>query len=279
MELDGKVALITGAARGQGRSHALALAREGANIVAVDLCEPIESSMVDLATPEDLEETRKLVEAEGRKALAMKADVRDLAGLEGAVERGITELGGIDIVVANAGIVSPAGLEAMDEETFTDMIDVNLTGVWKTLKATAPAMVAQERGGSIVLIASMLGLRAIPNNAHYNAAKHGVIGLMRSMMNELGPSGIRVNAVLPGNCGTAMLHNETVYRLFRPDLDDPTAEDVKGVFETFSVLPGVPWVEPEDISNAVLFLASDKSRYVTGVSLPVDVGWLEKTIA
>jgi len=277
-QLDGKVAFITGAARGQGRSHAKTLAREGADIVAIDICKPIASSSVHLATPDDLEETVQEVEALDRRIVARQADVRDLAALRSAVADGVEELGGIDIVVANAGIISPGELASMDEETFTDMIDVNLTGVWRTLKATVPMMIEQGRGGAVVLTASMLGLRAVVNNAHYNAAKHGVIGLMRSMMNELGPHGIRVNAVLPGNVGTDMLHNDRSYKLFRPDLDAPTLDDVKGAFQAFSVLPGVPWVEAQDISNAVLFLVSDQSRYVTGANLPVDLGWLEKTI-
>ncbi len=276
--VEGKVAFITGAGRGQGRAHAIRLAQEGADIVAVDICEQIDTVDYPLATEEDLAETVALVEAEDRRVVAMPADVRSSQALEAAVSAGLTEFGRIDIVSANAGIVSFNDAITMSEDMFTDVVDTNLTGVWRTVKATVPQMIERGEGGSIILTASVNGRRGVSNITHYTAAKHGVVGLMRALMNELGPQRIRVNCVMPGSTSTPMIHNDATYGLFRPDLENPQMDDVRGVFGNLSIFPETPWMEATDISNAVLFLASDEARYVTGVCLPVDGGYLEKAV-
>jgi (+)-trans-carveol dehydrogenase len=268
--VEGKVAFITGAARGQGRSHALRLAEEGADIIAVDICEQIESVPYDMSTPADLEQTVKEVQAQGRRIVAVQADVRDHAALEAAVDAGVAELGRLDIVCANAGILSFAGGAELSETMWTDMIDVNLTGVWNTARVTVPHLTSAG-GGSIVLTNSAAGLRARKNLAHYVSAKHGVVGLMRSLALELAPQMIRVNSVHPTGVDTDMVMNDAMWSLFRPDLTAPNREDVRNRCQEMNALP-IPWVEPRDVSNAVLFLASDESRYITGVTLPVDAG-------
>jgi (+)-trans-carveol dehydrogenase len=270
-KLEGKVAFITGAARGQGRSHAITLAREGADIIAVDLAKQIDSVPYPMATPDDLAETVKEVEALDRRIVATQADVRDYDALKAAVDDGVAQLGRLDIVSANAGIVSYGRAEELAEQTWQDMIDTNLTGVWHAAKAAIPYLRAGGHGGSIVLTSSYAGLKAYQNLAHYVAAKHAVVGLMRTLALELAPDFIRVNAVLPTTVDTPMSHNQASYRLFRPDLENPTADDIAELAQAMNVLP-VPWVEPVDISNALLFLASDDARYITGVALPVDAG-------
>jgi SDR family mycofactocin-dependent oxidoreductase len=272
----GKVAFITGAARGQGRSHAIRLAQEGADIIAVDLTGQIDSVPYPMATPADLAETVKEVEALDRRIIATQADVRDYGAVKAAVDAGVAELGHLDIVSANAGIFSFGTLEELDETQWQDMLDVNLTGVWHAAKATIPHLRAAG-GGSIILTSSTAGLMAIPNIGHYVAAKHGVVGLMRTLALELAPDFIRVNSVHPTSVNTDMIQNAATYELFAPDL--PAAERTKEVlgprFQEMNALP-IPWVEPLDISNAVLWLASDESRYVTGVTLPIDAGQLTK---
>ncbi len=270
--VEGKVAFITGAARGQGRSHAVRLAQEGADIIAVDICKQIESVAIPLSTPEDLAETADLVKAHDRRIYTAEVDVRDYAALKAAVDAGVEQLGRLDIIVANAGIGNGGNvLHKTSEEDWTDMIDVNLGGVWKTVKAGVPHILAGERGGSIILTSSVGGLKAYPHTGHYVAAKHGVVGLMRTFAVELGQHMIRVNSVHPTNVNTPLFMNEPTMKLFRPDLENPVPEDLKAIAQMMHTLP-VGWVEPEDISNAVLFLASDESRYVTGVTLPVDAG-------
>lgn len=274
--VEGKVAFITGAARGQGRSHAVRLAQEGADVIAVDLCGPVPGSPSGPATEADLAETVRLVEAEDRRVVARAVDVRDSAALRDAVDAGVSELGRLDIVLANAGIASlPAQAIDLDEDSWDLMLDTNLKGVWLTCKVTAPHLIAGGRGGSIVLTGSAAGLKAFPNLAHYAAAKHGVVGLMKTLAQELAPHRIRVNSVHPTAVGTDMLLNQPTYDLFRPDLENPTREDFAQAAAGMSLL-GVPWVEPVDVSNAVLFLASEEARYVTGVSLPVDAGLLTR---
>jgi (+)-trans-carveol dehydrogenase len=273
--VEGKVAFITGAARGQGRSHAVRLAQEGADIIAVDLCAQVDTVPFPMATPEDLAETVKEVEALDRRIVATQADVRDYATLKAALDDGVAQLGHLDIVSANAGIASYGRLEDMDDRTWQDVIDTNLTGVWHAAKAAIPHVKAGGHGGSIVLTSSDAGLFAMENIGHYVAAKHGVIGLMRTLALELAPDFIRVNAICPTTVNTPMVQNEPSYRLFRPDLEHPTAADLNDVLLTLNALP-IPWVEPVDISNAVLFLASDEARYITGVALPVDAGALVK---
>jgi (+)-trans-carveol dehydrogenase len=273
--VEGKVAFITGAARGQGRSHAVTLAREGADIIAIDIDAQIGSVPYPMATPEDLAQTVKEVEAAGRRIVATQADVRDYDALKQALDDGVAQLGRLDIVSANAGIVSYGRAEELSEQTWRDMIDVNLTGEWHAAKAAIPHLRAGGRGGSIILTSSEMGLRAMPNTAHYTAAKHGVVGLMRTLALELAPDFIRVNSIHPTSVDTPMVMNQATYRLFRPDLKNPTADDMAEASRAVNALP-IPWVEPADISNAVLWLASDESRYVTGVTLPVDAGWFVK---
>lgn len=268
--VSGKVAVVTGAARGQGRSHAIRLAEEGADILALDICRQIDSVRFPMATADDLRETERLVQALGRRVLALQCDVRDERAVADSVARAVTEFGRLDIVVANAGIASAGRSERMSAATWQDMVDVNLTGVWNTCKAAVPHL-ELVGGGSIIMISSVAGLRGLQNMAHYVAAKHGVVGLMRAMANELGDRMIRVNTIHPGQVATPMLLNEHTFRLFRPDLDAPTAADVDQVFRGLNALP-VPWLEPVDVSNAVLFLASEEARYITGVVLPVDAG-------
>ncbi len=266
----GKVAVITGAARGQGRSHALQLAEEGADIVAIDLCGEVETVAYPLSTVEDLEETARLVREHGRRVLTRVVDVRDHDGMIAVVADAVEELGRVDVAVPNAGIATYAAGTEIPPEAWRDMIDINLTGVWHTIKAVAPQMVAQ-RSGSIVIVNSASGLIGPPNLAHYVAAKHGAIGLMRSFANELGPHMVRVNSVCPTQVDTPMIMHDEIYRMFRPDLEAPTKEDIVEVSTNMNLLP-VPWVEPQDVSKAVAFLASDDARYITGVALSVDAG-------
>jgi (+)-trans-carveol dehydrogenase len=270
--VEGKVAFITGAARGQGRAHAVRLAQEGADIIAVDICKQIESVLVPLSTPEDLAETADLVKGHNRRIYTAEVDVRDYAALKAAVDTGVEQLGRLDIIVANAGIGNGGHtLDKTSEEDWTDMIDVNLGGVWKTVKAGVPHILSGGRGGSIILTSSVGGLKAYPHTGHYVAAKHGVVGLMRTFAVELGQHMIRVNSVHPTNVNTPLFMNEPTMKLFRPDLENPGPDDLKAIAQMMHTLP-IGWVEPEDIANAVLFLASDESRYVTGVTLPVDAG-------
>ncbi|WP_280242524.1 mycofactocin-coupled SDR family oxidoreductase [Nocardia abscessus] len=274
--VEGKVAFITGAARGQGRSHAVRLAQEGADIIAVDVCKQLDNVPFPMSTPEDLATTADLVKAEGRRVFTAEVDVRDYTALKTAVDSGVEQLGRLDVIVANAGIGNEGGqLLDLEENLWDDMIDVNLGGVWKTVKAGAPHLIAGGRGGSVVLTSSVGGLKAYPNVGHYVAAKHGVVGLMRTFAVELGQHSIRVNSVHPTHVNTPMVMNEGTYKLFRPDLENPGPADLEPICRMFHTLP-IPWVEPVDISNAVLYLASDESRFVTGVPLPIDAGSMLK---
>lgn len=276
-QVEGKVAFITGAARGQGRSHAITLAREGADIIAVDACTDFETVSYPMATSEDLAVTVKEVEALGRKIIAAPVDVRDYTALAGVVDDAVSQLGRLDIVSANAGVASVASLDEMSETIWQEMIDINLTGVWHTVKAAIPHIRAGGSGGSMILTSSGAGLKAFDGYGHYVAAKHGVIGLMRTLALELAKDKIRVNSVLPTNTNTDMIHNPMNYKLFRPDLDEVTPEQFREASDNaMTIFPDVPWMEPEDISNAILFLASDSARYITGVALPVDCGFLIK---
>jgi SDR family mycofactocin-dependent oxidoreductase len=269
--VDGKVAFITGAARGQGRSHALRLAEEGADIIAVDVCRQVETVPYPTATSDDLAETVRQVEALDRRIIATEADVRDFSALKAAVDDGVAQLGRLDIVLANAGISTPASTLEMDEETWQTMIDVNLTGVWKTVKAAVPHVVAGGRGGSVVLTSSLAAIYANPNTAHYSAAKAGLVLLMKVLAKELAPQSIRVNTIHPTTVATDMILNEPTYRLFRPDLENPTRADFEEAALTLNKLP-VPAIDAVDISNAVLYLVSDDGRYVTGTTHVVDAG-------
>lgn len=274
--VEGKVAFITGAARGQGRSHAIRLAQEGADIIGIDLMEEIPGAPYAAATEEELAETVRQVEALDRRMVASKADVRDFDSLKKAVDDGVAQLGRLDIVSANAGIsTAMAHSEELSEEIWKDMIDTNLSGVWRTAKAAIPHIKAGGRGGSIVLTSSAAGLMAYPNVSHYVSAKHGVVGLMRTLALELAPDSIRVNSIHPTQVDTDMIMNEATFRLFMPDAEHPTREDFAPASQAMNALP-IPWVESVDISNALLFLASDEARYITGVALPVDAGAVTK---
>jgi SDR family mycofactocin-dependent oxidoreductase len=268
-KLENRVAFITGAARGQGRSHAVRLAAEGADIIAVDICAPIGSVPYPLATPQDLAQTAHEVEALGRRIVARRADVRDEPGLQAAYDAGAAELGAADIVVANAGI-APMSLEEKPQ-AWRDVVDVNLTGVFHTVEVAIGSMVSRGRGGSIILIGSTSALTGIggPSRAGlgYTAAKHGVVGLTRAYANNLAPHGIRVNSVHPTGVRTPMVINDAL-RAFLAQ--DPSLANANA-----NALP-VKILEPDDISDAVLWLASDDARYVTGVALPVDAGFVNK---
>lgn len=269
--VSGKVAFITGAARGQGRSHAVRLAEEGADIIGVDIVHPIDGVAYPAATESDFEATQEEVERLGRTFLPYIADVRDLNALAAAASEGAAQLGHLDIVIANAGITTLGRLVDMDEHMWATMIDINLSGVWKTVKATVPHIEAGGRGGSVIFTSSAATDVAVENIGHYTAAKTGLSGLMRVLAKELGPSGIRVNTVNPGNVATTMVYNESMYQLFSPELENPTGEDLERVCASLTALP-VPMVETIDIANAVLYLASDEGRYVTGTTHFVDAG-------
>ncbi|MBO0680456.1 mycofactocin-coupled SDR family oxidoreductase [Mycolicibacterium sp. S2-37] len=275
--VEGKVAFITGAARGQGRSHAVRLAEEGADIIAVDVCRQISSeSQIPAATPDDLAETADLVKGLNRRIVTAEVDVRDFDALKAVVDGGVEQLGRLDIIVANAGIGNGGQtLDKTSEADWTDMIDVNLSGVWKSVKAAVPHMISGGNGGSIILTSSVGGLKPYAHTGHYIAAKHGVIGLMRTFAVELGAQSIRVNAVCPTNVNTPLFMNEGTMKLFRPDLENPGPDDLAVAAQFMHVLP-VGWVEPVDVSNAVLFLASDESRYITGLPVTVDAGSMLK---
>ena len=269
--LAGQVAVVTGAARGQGRSHALALAREGASIVALDACAPIATVPYPLSTKADLETTAEQVEALGGRVIYGVVDVRDLAEMDQFIHDAVAELGRLDIVCANAGISTPAATLEMTEETWQTTIDINLTGVWKTCKATVPHIVAGQRGGSVIITSSSATTMISRNIAHYTAAKHGLIGFMRVLAKELAPHNIRVNTLHPTTVATPMILNEPTYRLFRPDLENPTYDDFAVAARTLNKLPIVA-VEPSDISNAVLYLVGDSGRYITGITHVIDAG-------
>ena len=268
--LSGKVALITGAARGIGRAQAVRFAAEGADVIAVDVCDHIDTTVTPASTVDDLAETALLAEKEGARVVTDVVDVRDGDALTATVISRVDELGGLDIVCATAGITSKGPAVELTEESWQTMLDVNLTGVWRTCKASIPHLI-ERGGGSVVLTSSIAGLRGLPGVAHYTAAKHGLVGLMRSLAHEVAPYGIRVNTVHPTNVDTPMIQNSMVRRSFRPDLADPTRDEFAAAARTMNML-AIPWVEPHDIANAALFLASDEARYITAVTLPVDAG-------
>ena len=268
--LDGKVAFITGAARGQGRAHAVTCAREGADVVIVDVLDQLPSVPYKLAVPPDLEETARQVEAHGRRAVAVKADVRSQRELDAAVAAGIAEFGGIDILIANAGIWTMGSFWELTDEQWEEMIAVNLTGVWKSAKAVAPHMI-ERRAGSIVLIASVNALEAGQYTAHYVAAKHGVIGLMRNIALELAPYGIRCNAISPGAIKTPMTSHQGALDMFAGH-PGGTDEDMTEAGHHYTLLKGASFLDPQVIADSALYLNSDLAATVTGVTIPVDAG-------
>jgi SDR family mycofactocin-dependent oxidoreductase len=268
-DLEGKVALITGAARGQGRSHAVALAEQGVDIIALDLCADIDTVWYPLATADDLAETARLVEAQGRRVVTQAADVRDLAALSAAVDAGVAELGRLDIVLANAGIAPSMTPAADPAASWRNVIDVNLTGAWNTAYAAKGAIARGKRGGSIVLTSSTAGLKGMtggsPSVEAYVASKHALVGLMRALALELAPRSIRVNTVHPTGAATPMVLNEPMQSW----IEENAAMAASGMQ---NALP-VELIEASDVTNAILWLVSDKARYVTGVALPVDAGF------
>jgi len=271
----GKIALVTGAARGQGRSHAVTLAEHGADVILVDAARAIDTIGYPMPTPDDLKEAARAVEEFDRRAVVIEADVRD-DGLGAMVSDAVAQLGGLDIVVANAGVLgSPKSSWELSREEWSTVVDINLTGVWQTTKAAVPHLIAGGRGGSIIAISSIAGLRGIPNVAPYCAAKHGVVGLATTLANEVARYSIRVNTIHPTNVRTPMIDNPVSAKISRPDLEAATIEDGADVLRRINLLP-VPWVEPADVSQAVLWLASDESRYVTGAAVTVDAGMLSK---
>ncbi len=269
--LEGKVAFITGAARGQGRAHALRLAQEGADIIAVDVCQSFDTVPYPGSTEDDLIQTTKEIESANRRIMARQVDVRDLEALESTVVDGISEFGHIDIVIANAGIGSFAPVMEISEKMWQDVLDINLTGVWKTVMAAVPPMISRGQGGSVILTSSVAGLATIPNMAHYVVAKHGVVGLMRALAVELAPHFIRVNSVHPTTVDTPMVANSAIYELFTGGTKGATREQASVGMKNMHAMP-VPWVDPVDISNAMLYLASDEARYVTGTTMIIDAG-------
>ncbi|OBG09423.1 mycofactocin-coupled SDR family oxidoreductase [Mycobacterium intracellulare] len=273
--LDGKVALITGAARGIGRAQAVRFAQEGADIVALDVCGPIDTVLVPHSTPDDLDTTASLIREAGGRVHPEIVDVRDLAGMRAATDRGAARFGGLDVVCATAGITSRGMAVELDENAWRTMLDVNLTGVWHTCRAGVPHLIARG-AGSVILTSSIAGLRGLVGVAHYTAAKHGVVGLMRSLANELAPHHVRVNCVNPTNVDTPMIQNDVVSSAFRPDLDrPPTRAEFADAARSMNML-AVPWIDPLDVANAALFLASDEARYITAITLPVDAGATQK---
>jgi (+)-trans-carveol dehydrogenase len=270
--LAGKVALISGVARGQGRSHALRLASEGVSIIGFDGLCTYETVPYKQATQDDLDETVQLVEKEGGRILAGRADVRNRDEIAGVVAEGIAEFGGIDIVIANAGIgINSVPFWKVSQQEWDDVIGVNLTGAWHTVSAAVPGMIEADRGGSIIITSSSAAIKAAPQLAPYIAAKTGVIGMMRSMANDLAPHRIRINCVAPTAVPTDFVLNDRLYQIFCPDKENPTLEDAKVIMRGFHPL-GQPWIETEDISAAVAYLASDEARYISGIVLPVDLG-------
>lgn len=273
--LEGKVALISGGARGQGRSHAVRLAEEGADIITFDVCGPIDGVQYPAPNQEDLAETVRQVEALDRRIVARQADVRDYAAVKAVVEEGVAELGGrLDIVSASAGIFTFGPLAAdTTEEDWDTMVDINLKGVWQTVKAATPHMIAADHGGSVVLTSSTAGIKGTYGVSAYTAAKHGVVGLMKTLALELGPKNIRVNSIHPTSVATPMVLNEALYQMFSPD--NPTEESFRQTLGGAHAL-NVDIVEPVDISNALLWLSTDEARYVTGTQIKVDAGYTTK---
>lgn len=273
--VEGKVAFITGAARGQGRSHALRLAEEGADIIAVDLCESLPTIGYPLATPEDLEETEKLVTKTGRRIVTAKADVRDAKQLKAALDAGVAELGGLDIVIAQAGIAGMRGEPQF--QAWTDVINTNLIGTINAIQVALPHL---REGAAIVATgstAALMDASKVDNpgtnmgGVAYMHSKQALSRYVYDLATHLAPHGIRANVVHPTNCNTDMLQSEPMYRSFRPDLEHPTRADAEPAFGVQQAMK-IPYIEPVDISNAILYLVSDEARYVTGLQLRVDGG-------
>ncbi|WP_280270649.1 mycofactocin-coupled SDR family oxidoreductase [Nocardia wallacei] len=276
-KLDNKVAVVSGAARGQGRSHAVNLAAAGASIIALDICADLEGNTYPLARPEDLEETARLVEKEGVRAHPVIVDVGERSAVRSAVAEGVQALGRLDIVVANAGIAAMGTGQTL--RSWSDTIDTDLVGVFNVIQAGLPYL---EAGASIIAtgsLAAQLGssTKQGPGGSAYSFAKQVVAHYVNDLANQLAKQSIRINAVHPTNVNTAMLHNEGMYRVFRPDLTSPTREDAEAAFPAMQAMP-IPYIEPQDVSDLVVFLAGDESRYITGSQLRVDAGGFVKAV-
>lgn len=273
--LEGRVAFITGAARGQGRAHAIRLADDGADIIAIDVCRPVSDTITyPLGTSDELAETVRAVEATGRKILAREVDIRDLAALQKVVADGIEQFGRLDIVVANAGVLSWGRIHEMSEEQWDTVVDINLNGSWRTIRAAAPAMIEAGNGGSIVIVSSSAGLKATPGNGHYSASKHGLVALTNALAIELGEFGIRVNSIHPYSIETPMVEKEAMMELFTK---------FPQYVHSFSPMPYHPvnhqgkkglmeFMMPEEVSDVVAWLASDGSATISGSQIAVDRG-------
>jgi SDR family mycofactocin-dependent oxidoreductase len=272
--LDGKVALITGAARGQGRSHAQLLAEEGARIIAVDIASQLPTVDYPMATEDDLAETAELIRQKGGEVVTAVADVSDREQMVAAVDRGLEAFEHIDILVANAGISGNNKSWELTDDEWDAMLRVNLKGVWQSSKAVIPHMI-ERRTGSLVFTSSATGLIGIPNLSHYGASKHGVHGLMKALALELAEYGIRVNVIAPGNVDTNMIHNKPIYKLFAGGRDDATYEELEPVFRSWHKLD-VALIPTVEISKGVLYLVSDMANYVTGTVLQIDAGFTMK---
>jgi SDR family mycofactocin-dependent oxidoreductase len=272
----GQAVVVTGAARGQGKEHALRFAREGADVVLVDSVSSIDTVGYPLPTRKDLDQVACKIEDLDRRAIVLEVDVRDAEGLAVGIGGAVAELGRLDVLVANAGILGPARRTwELHRKEWDAVIDVNLTGVWASIKACIPHMIAAGHGGSVVLISSIAGLLGIPGVSNYVAAKHALVGLAGSLANEVAEHGIRVNTVHPTNVRTPMIDNASSATIFRPDLEMPTLDDAAEVLQRINLLH-LPWVQAEDVTAAVTWLCSDEARYVTGAALPVDAGMLSK---
>ncbi len=276
--LDGRVAFITGAARGQGRAHAIRLAGEGADIIAIDICGPISKTITyPLATPEELAQTVQAVEATGRKVLAREVDIRDLAALQQVVADGVEQFGRLDVVVANAGVLSWGRTFEMSEEQWDTVIEVNLNGTWRTIRAAVPAMIEAGNGGSIILVSSSAGLKATPGNGHYSASKHGVVALTNALAIEVGEFGIRVNSIHPYSIETPMVEKEAMMAIFAK---------YPQYLHSFSPMPYHPvnqggskglqeFMTAEEVSDVVAWLAGDGSATISGSQIAVDRGTMK----
>jgi SDR family mycofactocin-dependent oxidoreductase len=268
---DGKVVLVTGGARGQGRSHALEFAKQGADIAVTDIAKQVATVPYTMSSEADLAETVTQVEALDRRCLSFVADAADTAATSAAVEGTISEFGKIDILIANHGLLSLSPVADMSDAAWDDVISADLTGVFKSIRAVIPHMVAAKTG-RIIATASMAGRTGLPTVAHYCAAKWGVIGLIKSVAREVAADGVTVNCICPTNLDSDMIHNKAFYELFAPGIENPTREQVVPGFTSLNAIP-IPWIEAIDISNAMLFLASPEARYITGEALHVSAGW------
>ncbi|HEX3962911.1 MAG TPA: mycofactocin-coupled SDR family oxidoreductase [Trebonia sp.] len=269
--LSGKVAFVTGAARGQGRSHAVRLAAEGADIIAVDALEQFSSVKYPLATKADLDETVSQIQALDRRVIARQADVRDLAALTAVVDEGVAELGRLDVVVANAGIATYAPALELTEQEWDEMVGINLGGVWRTIRASVHHIKERGEGGSVIITSSASGLRAIPNASHYAAAKHGLVGFTKVLALELGRDRIRANTIHPTTVDTPMVQNQATLDLFLPGQADQSQEAFVRIARRLNPIP-IPWIQPGTVSDLVAFLASDEAEFITGAAIPVDAG-------